>query len=359
MGTSESWWRLTDLEISFKLEFRQYVDEVLEAVEQDENFNEMTAQSYEQKKSYLKSYILELSIIHNSLVDQYSYFIEQVDKNCPNLIQNLNLESSDSGSSPKFTTATGFDVRWHPSGGGFYLSKGKESSHSGSEASMSSVNKLALPPPVNDDALKEEEANQVLHEKISSLEEEVASLKQKLQSLTVENGELKQEVEDNVTDIRVYMSESKLEIKAKDEELQASKEFAKRIDEHMCKRLAEKISNETKHIAEISQLKSTYEKKEKIRNGVTEQLKNDVKEKLELVEHLSKNMADLIIDKSSQNRLILQLQTDLNQLKFENVWVRPSFDNIQKLTDEVKLKVVEVEREVSKQKEAMSNKDRK
>ncbi|KAD7480264.1 hypothetical protein E3N88_03400 [Mikania micrantha] len=432
--------------------FQQYIDEIIEAIDQDENFFDMTADSYNKKKSSIKSHIRELSQLHNSLADECGDLIESVSKSCQSVIQKQHLQSSDSSSSPqvtqtlapKFSRATGFDVLWQPGGGGFYLSKVESSSHSGSETSMSSVNKPAVPPvsddalkveetkdsgsdgsmssvnkppdppanddalkvkqskdpggvgsdsgsessmssvnkplvpPVNDDALKEketkdpEESNGVLLEKIFNLEEEVASLKQKLQTVTDENGELKQEIEENIRDIGAYMSASKREIRAMEIELQASKLFAETIDGHMTRLLAEKIDNQSKYDAEItemktkmtqyvneiSRLKSTHQKKEKIWNGITDKLKDEIKETSELLAKVSGDMEALIIDKSDQNNLIHKLKTELLSVKFENAGLVPSFENVQKITDELKLKVLELEREVDKEMKAMSERER-
>ncbi|KAD1625210.1 hypothetical protein E3N88_42520 [Mikania micrantha] len=331
--------------------FQQYVDEIVEAIDQDENFFDMTADSYKKKKSSMKSHIRELSQLHNSLADECGDLIESVSKSCQYVIQKQQLQSSDSSSSPqvtqtlapKFSRATGFDVLWQPGGGGFYLSKVESSSHSGSETSMSSVNKRAAPP-VSDDALKVEESNGVLLEKIFNLEEEVASLKQKLQTVTDENGELKQEIEENIRDIGAYMSASKREIRAMEIELQASKLFAETIDGHMTRLLAEKIDNQSKYDAEItemktkmtqyvneiSRLKSTHQKKEKIWNGITDKLKDEIKETSELLAKVSGDMEALIIDKSDQNNLIHKLKTELLSVKFENAGLVPSFENVQK-----------------------------
>ncbi|KAI3800041.1 hypothetical protein L1987_35348 [Smallanthus sonchifolius] len=249
----------------------------------------------------------------------------------------------------------------------------------GSESSMSSVNEPAVPP-VNDNALKVEETEdpEALLEKISILEEEVARMKQKLKSLTDENGELKEEIEENIADVKVYMSETKLERDTIEEELKASEDIAIKIDEHAARVLEAKLRNQSKHdyeitemnmkilqyMAEISQLKSTHEKKEKIWNGVTGQLKKDLKEKCDLVDELNKNMSrkddqlEILWDeKRSQDILIEQLKTELKSVKSENVELVSSFDTVQKLADELKLKVLELEREVELQREAMSNKE--
>ncbi|KAK1409339.1 hypothetical protein QVD17_35865 [Tagetes erecta] len=394
---------LTDILAENVAGFKKFVDEAVEAVDQDENFNEMTVESYDQKKFYMKEQLQELSNLHNSLADQCGVLIEEISINRQSLLQ-----SSDSSSSPQVSqilgqeasTSTGFHVHMHPDGGGFYLAKGKGPSHSGlkssvpvppvnvaalkvketkdpgfvgsdsgSESSTSSVNKPAVPA-VNDDALKVEETEdpEVLVEKVSNLEDEVVRLKKKIQSLTVENDELKQEVEQNLTDISVYMSESKLDTKALKEELQASKEAAIKIEEHRCNILEEKISNITSHhaklvemndnmtqcMSDIVDMQTTHEEKEKIWNDFTEQLKHDLKVKSELLEEVNMTMEALVSDKSVQNNLIHNLKTELVSVKSDAARLFPSLDDVEKLADELQLKVEELERAVDKQREVVS-----
>ncbi|KAK1409252.1 hypothetical protein QVD17_35778 [Tagetes erecta] len=257
----------------------------------------------------------------------------------------------------------------------------KETKDSGSDSSFSSVNKPAEAP-VNDDALKVEETQdsgpepKVLLEKISSLEEEVVSLKQKLQSLTDENNELKLGIEEDLTDVSLYMFETKLEMDAKEEEVEATEEIATKLDDLASSVSKQKKANQSKHVSkikeikmkmkkyttEISQLKSTHQKKEKTVNGVIGHLQNNVAVKCKLIDELNKKdnskdaqLAILWDEKSSRDILIQRLKNELNSVKSESV-VLPSFDNIQILRDELKLKLMALESEVNKQTEAMSKK---
>ncbi|XP_035839432.1 peroxisomal and mitochondrial division factor 1-like [Helianthus annuus] len=399
------------------VDFQQFIDDVSEALEQDESFNVMTAKSYARKKSYIVKKLSELSSIHTALAEQFGYLIEDVSAYYATLTQNPHLESSDSDPpqdtqtlAPRFSTATGYDLLLKKDGGGFYLSK-------------STVKKPAIPP-VNDD----DKDSKALLEKISNLEEEVASLKRKNESLTVENDELKMEIEENIADdkvddkvddkdddkapkgllgkiskleqevaslkrknksltvenrklkkdieaniadMRLYMSKSKREYKTMENGFNESREIVKKLDGHLAGVIAEKIANQLDHesemkamnvkvnqyMTEIAQLKATHEKKEKIWKGVTGQLRQELTEKSALIGQQSEQMSKLSADKSSQNTLIDQLKTELDAVKSENARVIPSFDNVQKLIDELKLKVAELDSEVEKQVNVKSNKE--
>ncbi|MFS8013275.1 hypothetical protein Hanom_Chr14g01330881 [Helianthus anomalus] len=404
---------LNGIEMSVNVDFQQVIDDVSEALEQDESFDVMTAESYARKKSYIVKKLSELSSIHSALADQFGCLIEDVNTYYSSLTQNPHLESSDSDPpqdtqtlAPRFSTATGYDLLLKPGGGGFYLSK-------------SSVKKPAIPP-VNDD---DKDAKALL-EKISNLEEEVASLKRKNESLTVENGELKMEIEEkiaddkvddkdddkdpkgllgkiskleqevaslkrknksltvenrklkkeieaNIADMGLYMSKSKQEYKTMENGFNESREIVKKLDGHLAGVIAEKIANQLNHESEmkamntkmnqyrteIAQLKAAHEKKEKIWKGVTGQLRQELTEKSALIGQQSEQMSILCADKSSQNTLIHQLKTELDAVKSENARVLPSFDNVQKLIDELKVKVAELDSEVEKQVNVMSNKE--
>ncbi|KAJ0705362.1 hypothetical protein HanPI659440_Chr14g0572621 [Helianthus annuus] len=395
------------------VDFQQFIDDVSEALEQDESFNVMTAKSYARKKSYIVKKLSELSSIHTALANQFGYLIEDVSAYYSSLTQNPHLESSDSDPpqdtqtlAPRFSTATGYDLLLKKDGGGFYLSK-------------SSVKKPAIPP-VNDDDkdrkallekisnLKEEVASlkrknesltvendelkieieekiaddkvddkdddkdpKGLLGKISKLEQDVASLKRKNRSLTVENRKLKKDIEANIADMGLYMSKSKREYKTMENGFNESREIVKKLDGHLAGVIAEKIANQLNHESamkemntkmdqyrtEIAQLKATHEKKEKIWKGVTGQLRQELTEKSALIGQQSEQMSKLCADKSSQNTLIDQLKTELDAVKSENARVLPSFDNVQKLIDELKLKVAELDSEVEKQVNVMSNKE--
>ncbi|MFS8013352.1 putative protein Networked (NET), actin-binding (NAB) [Helianthus anomalus] len=60
-------------------------------------------------------------------------------------------------------------------------------------------------------------------------------------------------------------------------------------------------------------------------------------------------------EKRSQDNLVRELETCLNSIQVEHVGVLSSFDNAQKVIDELKLKVMELEREVVRQREVISD----
>lgn len=55
-------------------------------------------------------------------------------------------------------------------------------------------------------------------------------------------------------------------------------------------------------------------------------------------------MEALVLDKFAQNSLIHKLKTESVSVKFENAGPIPPLDIVEKLTDELKLKVEELER---------------
>lgn len=364
--------------------FQQRVKEVLKAIEQDESFSEMTAENYGQKKSYLTTNLEELSRMHRLLADQHAHLLGEVRKNCPSLIKKLYPGSSDSSSlqvaqmlKPNQGSNTGFFwepcdyvVRFTSDPSGFDVVKKEGLSNSSSEASTS-INKLPVPAVNDDAALKVKETNppEDLSDKISKLEEEVVSLNKNLQSLRDENTELKQEIEENVLDISLYMSDSKHKIKTMEEELKKSKEQNKKINCFMAGILQEKAADKARldgqieelnkkigqYVTVISELNRKHEARENIRNAVIKTLQDELQQKSESVEGMQETLDALLADKCSQYNKIQELQTRVNALQFENVGVLPSFDNVEKLTNELKLKVVELEREVDKQREVMSD----
>ncbi|KAK9070486.1 hypothetical protein SSX86_010888 [Deinandra increscens subsp. villosa] len=446
--------------------FQQCVKEILKLMEQDGNFSEMTAEIYDDKKSKLTTHVAELSRMHRVLVDQNAHLIGEFSKIGPSLIKKQHLDSSNSSSpqvtqmftpdqmsnTQKFRTPIGFDVLLSSGGGGSYASRieGSESSFSLSSDSDSesfmSINKLLISP-VNGDSLKvkETKASEVLHQEISKLEEELVTLNTKLQSIADENTNLKQQIQENESDIRtknahletekmkgtelekqvanlkLLISDSNLQIKTTREELDASRERLLAAEDEISKlthELSSKISKlgstqqemallEKKLDAEkesnmglqeevslcvadisvrddqitelntrinqsmydISLLKSTHKAKEYTWNADLEKLQMELREKCQSVDDLNKNMDYLKLkkdgitaqldtlraDKCSQDNLVRELETRLNSLQLEHERVLSSFDNAQKVADELKLKVAELEREVNMQKEAMSD----
>ncbi|KAJ0466053.1 hypothetical protein HanHA300_Chr14g0544841 [Helianthus annuus] len=98
-------------------------------------------------------------------------------------------------------------------------------------------------------------------------------------------------------------------------------------------------------------------------------LKMEVSEKCRSVNDLNKHLDSLKLkkdevtakvdtlraEKRSQDNLVGELETCLNSIQVEHVGVVSSFGNAQKVVDELKLKVMELEREVVRQREVISD----
>ncbi|KAI3704974.1 hypothetical protein L1987_75204 [Smallanthus sonchifolius] len=458
-------------EISICLEenvegFQQCVKEILKLMEQDGNFSGTAAEVYDDKKSKLIRKVAELSRMHGVLVDQHVQLIGEFSKNSPSLIKKQHLDSSDSSSpqvtqmftpdqmsnTQKFRTPIGFDVLLSSGGGGSYASRreGSESSFSLSSDSDSesfmSINKLLISP-VNGDALKVKETKvpEALLQKITNLEEELVTLNTKLQTLSDENTVLKQQIQENVSDIKtqnanletekmkgielekqvadlkLVISDSNHEIKTTGEELEASREKLlaaedeiSKLKHELCSKISklgstqqemallekqldsEKESNLglqeevslcvadisvrnnqiaglnskiTQSMYEISLLKSTHKTNEDTKNADIERLQMELREKCQSVDDLNKNLDHLKLkkdgasaqldtlraEKCSQDNLVRELETHLNSLQLEHERVLLSFDTAQKVTNDLKQKVMELEREVDMQREVMSD----
>ncbi|KAI7736854.1 hypothetical protein M8C21_013610 [Ambrosia artemisiifolia] len=446
--------------------FQQCAKEILKLIEQDGNFSETTAETYDDKKSKLSTHIGELLRMHGALVDQHAHLIGEFSKNSSSLIKKQHLDASDSSSPQvtqmftpdqmsniqKFRTPIGFDVL-SSCGGGSYASRreGSESSFSPSSDSDSesfmSINKLLISPLNGDDALKvkESKVHDDLLQKISNLEEEVVTLNTKIQSLADENTNLKQELQEQeldiktqnayletekmkgielekqVADLKLVISNSNLQTKTMGEELEASRDKLSAAEDEISKlmhELSSKISKlgstqqdmallekqldceKENNLAlqeevsafvadisvrddqitelntkinqstnEISLLKSTHKAKEDNWNADIERLRTELREKCISVDDLNKSLDYLKLkkdgltaqldtlqaEKCCQDNLVRELETALNSLQHEHERVLLSSDNAQKVTNELKLKVMELEREVDMQKEVMSD----
>lgn len=378
------------MEFFGKLGFRQCANEILKLIEQDGNFSEMTAEIYEEKKSKLTTQVADLSRMHGVLLDQHVQLIGEFSKITPSLIKKQHLDSTDSTSpqitqmftpDQKFRTPIGFDVLLSSGGGGSYASKrdGSESSFSLSSDSDSdsfmSINKLLISPLNGDDALKVKDTKlpEVLLQKISNLEEELVTLNTKLQALADENANLKQviqknesdieaknahldtekmkgiELENQVAELKLLISDSNLQIKTMGEELEASREkllaaedeisilmhelsiktiklgstqqemalLEKQLDSEkesnlglqeevsLCvtdisagdDQITELNTKINRSMNEISLLKSTHEAKEDTWNADIERLQTELHEKCKSVNDLNKNLDCLKLKK--------------------------------------------------------------
>ncbi|KVI10039.1 protein NETWORKED 4B-like [Cynara cardunculus var. scolymus] len=463
--------------------FQKCVEEILKLIEWDGDFFEMTAEIYDHKKSELTTQVAELSRMYTALADQHGHLIGEFSRNCPSGIKKQHLDASDSSSpqvtqmftpdqmsnTHKFRTPIGFDVLLSSGGAGSYISRreGSESSFSLSSDSDSesfmSTNKLLISP-VNDDAskVKETKVSEVLLKKFANLEEELVSLNTKLQTLEDENTKLKSRMHENesvteiasdmqsqlelaqddirtqnayleaekakvvelqkqVADLKLVISDSSCEIEIMGVQLKESKEKLLAAEDEISKlkhelgsteqemallqrqfdsekdkvlvlqeevslcvadisvredQITELNNNINQSISQILLLKSTHEAKEDRWNTDIERLKMELREKYELADNLNKEMDALkqkrdavMVEKDgvkaqlhtlqaemcSQDNLIRELENRLNALQFEHVGLLASFDSVQKDTNELRLKVVELEAEVDRQQEVISD----
>lgn len=387
----------------------------------------MTAEVYDDKKSKLSTHVTELLRMHGVLVNQHVQLIKKQhldvsDSSSPQVTQMFTPDQMSN--TQKFRTPIGFDVL-SSCGGGSYASRrdGSESSFSISSDSDSesfiSTNKLLISP-VNggEDSLKVKDSKQttVFLQKISTLEDELVTLNKKFQTLSHENTNLKQKIQENesdiktqnshfetektkaielekqVSDLKLVISDSNLQIKTMGDELDASRKKLLAAEDEISKlmheldsakktnlELQEEVSvyvadisvrddqitelntKINQSMSEISLLKSTHK-------ADIERLQMEMMEKSQSVDDLNKNLDGLKLEKdgltaqldtlraekSCQDDLVRELETRLNSLQLENERVLSSFDNAQKVINELKLKVTELESEVDMQREVMS-----
>ncbi|XP_076928647.1 protein NETWORKED 4A-like [Bidens hawaiensis] len=407
--------------------FEKCAKEILKLIEQDGNFSEMTAEVYDDKKSKLSTHVTELLRMHGVLVNQHVQLIKKQhldvsDSSSPQVTQMFTPDQMSN--TQKFRTPIGFDVS-SSCGGGSYASRseGSESSFSLSSDSDSesfiSTNKLLISP-VNggEDSLKVKDSKQttVLLQKISALEDELVTLNKKFQTLSQENTNLKQKIQENesdiktqnshfetektkaielekqVSDLKLVISDSNLQIKTMGDELDASRKKLLAAEDEISKlmheldsarktnlELQEEVSVYVADISvrddqitelntkidqsmyEISLLKSTHK-------ADIERLQMEIMQKCQSVDDLNKNLDGLKLkkdgltaqldtlrdEKSCQDDLVRELETRLSSLQPEHERVLSSFDNAQKVINELKLKVTELESEVEMQREVIS-----
>lgn len=377
--------------------FQKCVKEILKLIERDGNFHEMTAEIYDHKKSELTTQVAELSSMYRTLADQHGHLIGEFSRNCPSGIKKQHLDASDSSSpqvtqmftpdqmsnTHKFRTPIGFDALLSSGGGGSYISRGEASessfslsSDSDSESFMS-TNKLLISP-LNDDAskVKETKVSEVWLKKIANLEEELVSLNTKLKTLADENTKLKSKMHENesiieitsdmqsqlelaqddirtqnahleaekakvvelqkqVADHKLVISDSSCEIEIMGVELEESREKLLTAEDEISKlkhelgstqqemallqrqldseknkvlglqeevslciadisvrddQITELNTNINQSISEISLLKSTHEAKEDSWNTDIERLKMELRERCQFIDHLNKEM---------------------------------------------------------------------
>ncbi|XP_035839433.1 protein NETWORKED 4B [Helianthus annuus] len=309
--------------------FQQCVKEILKLIEQDGNLSETTSEFCDGKKSKLTTHVAELSRMHAVLVDQHAHLIGEFSKDCESKIEKQYLDSYDS-SSPQVTqmftpdktsntrkcrTPIGLDALLSSGGGGSYASRreGSESSFSLSSDSDSesfmSINKLRISP-VNDDALKVKETKAP---EVQTLVDENTNLKEC-------NRRLQEEVSIYVADISVRNDQIT--------------ELSRNLDQSM---------------SDIGRLKMEVSEKCRSVNDLNKHLDSLKLKK----DEVTAKVDTLRAEKRSQDNLVRELETCLNSIQVEHVGVLSSFDNAQEVIDELKLKVMELEREVVRQREVI------
>ncbi|KAJ0842380.1 putative protein Networked (NET), actin-binding (NAB) [Helianthus annuus] len=311
--------------------FQQCVKEILKLIEQDGNLSETTSEFCDGKKSKLTTHVAELSRMHAVLVDQHAHLIGEFSKDCESKIKKQYLDSYDS-SSPQVTqmftpdktsntrkcrTPIGLDALLSSGGGGSYASRreGSESSFSLSSDSDSesfmSVNKLRISP-VNDDALKVKETKAP-----------------EVQTLVDENTNLKECSRRLQEEVSLYVAD----ISVRNDQIT---ELSRNLDQSM---------------SDIGRLKMEVSEKCRSVNDLNKHLDSLKLKK----DEVTAKVDTLRAEKRSQDNLVGELETCLNSIQVEHVGVVSSFGNAQKVVDELKLKVMELEREVVRQREVISD----
>ncbi|KAD7480304.1 hypothetical protein E3N88_03440 [Mikania micrantha] len=380
--------------------FQECVEDIIEEIEEDEKFSQMTAENYDKKKSYLRKHLDELSRLHRLLADQHIHLIEEINKNCPSLIKNMYLHPSDSTS----------DVVLRESGG-FNVSEREDSEPSSllSSGSGSESTNKHLTSTVKDDALKVKEtktekihigANEaeeaelqkqvadlklVISEsnlKIETMEKEleksrmslsiakelISNLKGEPSShIFQENQQLKQILHSKQNQVNIahdYFKSRAKGLREMDEQLDLCVATLSESDDKI-KKL--KTKND-RYKSDIKQLEELLKSKEDIWNHDVAKLKGQLKNHTKSFDDLKKQLnfsrsernrisgklETLEEERCSQDKLIQELETRLNALQIEHERVVASFEDADRLRTELTLKVAELEREVERQMEVIS-----
>ncbi|KAI3519644.1 hypothetical protein L1887_08859 [Cichorium endivia] len=312
-----------------------------------------------------------------------------------------NIEVTQTSETSKFVTPVGYEATLNTSGGGFSISttEGSESSialssnsesessvtlssnsesessvtlssNSESESSMS-INK-PLTSPVKSDAPKVKgkatkvHDPEVLLKKISTLEEELSGLKKTIQNLTDENAFLEAE-KANVAELKLMISASNRKIETMVKTLEASRKQVLTADDEISK-LKQELSRKEVDQAEFLSLGQTI-------TSLQEQLHSKQARGLELSEKIIKFTAYITkqeneitelngkivllrishaADEDRWNADIERLKTEVREKCELMDDLNQKLDDVTSYTDELKLKVAELEREMDTQREVMS-----
>ncbi|KAI3800040.1 hypothetical protein L1987_35347 [Smallanthus sonchifolius] len=341
-------------------EFQQCVEDILDEIEQDENFSEMTAENYDNKKSYLTRHLIELSRLHRLLADQHVCLVEEVSKNCPSLIKYQYLDSSDSSSpqviqmlthqksSPlKLKMPVGSDFVFRAIGGGSNISKseGLESSSSlSSDSGSESTNKLPSSP-VKDGVLRVKETKAQEHES----------------EITTEKSNV---VDEPVSDKKLLEDET-TKLKSQENESEITSEKSNMVDEPVSdKKLLEDETTELKsqeNESEITSEKSNVVDEpvsdKKLLEDETTELKSEENES-EITTEKSNVVDEPVSDKKllEDETTKLKSQENESEITTENshLELQKQVDDLKLVISESDLKIKAMEEELEKSRKSLS-----
>ncbi|KAJ9539850.1 hypothetical protein OSB04_026356 [Centaurea solstitialis] len=198
-------------------------------------------------------------------------------------------------------------------------------------------------------------------EKLLTAEDEISKLKHELGSTQQDMALLHKQLDSEKNNVSALQEEVSLcvaDISVRDDQI------------------TELYTNINQSVSEISLLKSTHEAKEDSWNTDIERLKMELRERCQLVDNLNKEMDALkqkrdavVVEKDGvkaqldtlraemrhQDNITRELETRLNSLQVEHMGALASFDCAQKEANELRCKVAELETEVDRQKEVISD----
>lgn len=198
-------------------------------------------------------------------------------------------------------------------------------------------------------------------EKLNAANDEITKVKHELSSKSIELGCIQEEM----ALLHIHIDSQKAKILELQEEVNLCvADITVRDDQ-----ITELSTTVNQSMSEISLLKTTYSAKEDIWNDEVKRSKTEVNEKCQLIDSLNRKhdavmserdgvkaqLDTLRAEMCSRDNLIREMNTRLSSLQAENARVVSSFDIAQKFSNELNLKVVELEREVDRQREVMSD----
>lgn len=198
-------------------------------------------------------------------------------------------------------------------------------------------------------------------EKLNAANDEITKVKHELSSKSIELGCIQEEM----ALLQIHIDSQKAKILELQEEVNLCvADITVRDDQ-----ITELSTTVNQSMSEISLLKTTYSAKEDIWNDEVKRSKTEVNDKCQLIDDLNRKhdavmserdgvkaqLDTLRAEMCSRDNLIREMNNRLSSLQAENARVLSSFDIAQKFSNELNLKVVELEREVDRQREVMSD----